>query len=66
MEDITLKACPFCGGEEINISQKEHPRLWDQKAYFLWCDKCGARTDIYDTEEKAILKWQRRKNGRRR
>lgn len=57
---VKLKPCPFCGCEEINIREKEHPSLYDKKAYYLWCDKCGGRTDIYDTKEKAIRKW----NGR--
>ena len=59
MMEHTLKPCPFCGHDDINVSEREHP-YQEGKGYFLWCDKCGAKTDVYDTEKKAIKKWNRR------
>ena len=55
---IKLKNCPFCGNE---VSIEVFPDYY--RPYFLWaghCSKCGARSSLEATPEKAAHKWNMR------
>lgn len=55
---IKLKNCPFCGNE---VSVEVFPDYY--RPYFLWagyCSKCGARSSLEATPEKAARKWNMR------
>lgn len=65
MKKNKLNSCPFCGCKDINIREGKHPYI-EGKGYYVWCDMCGVRTDIYDTEKKAITKWNRRSDNEQR
>lgn len=55
---IKLKNCPFCGNE---VSIEVFPDYY--RPYFLWaghCSKCGARSSLEATPEKAAQKWNMR------
>lgn len=64
-ENVELKLCPFCGGQNIDIL-KESPSLGDLSFsfYAFVCDirkgGCGASSGYYLTLEKAIEAWNRR------
>ena len=47
-----LKPCPFCGGT-ANIA-KGRIEFW------AYCPNCGARTEFYETEQEAVVAWNRR------
>ena len=51
-----LKPCPFCGGEDIKIT--------NHGAYWVICqnDECLCEMRAQVTEEKAIQKWNERVN----
>lgn len=50
-----LKPCPFCGGK---------PKIYTfaNEEYYVKCDGCYARTDLYDSENCAKKAWNRRAN----
>lgn len=60
---ITLKDCPFCGG---NNNNKENTSMFiiriDTKFgwYWVYCENCGSRTAEQDTEKGAIKVWNTR------
>ena len=55
---IELDLCPFCGNKEHNtIHVKEINGL---SLYFARCWMCGARTNVFETREKAAEAWNRR------
>lgn len=47
-----LKPCPFCGGEDVRVSN------WGM--WRCWCDSCLAKTSDELWEKDAIEKWNRR------
>ena len=47
-----LKPCPFCGGEEANVSN------WGM--WRAWCAKCNATASDHLTEKEAAAAWNRR------
>lgn len=55
-EELKLKACPFCGSENVHLSH------WTGQAY-VYCADCMVRTDVYlhsGCEAKAVEVWNRR------
>ena len=48
----SLKSCPFCGGT-ANIA-KGIIEFW------AYCPHCGAKTELYETEQEASDAWNRR------
>lgn len=56
---IKLKLCPFCGHEPGMY------RYAANESYIIWCEKCGVKTDYYDTEEEAAIAWNKRYNEER-
>lgn len=53
-----LKPCPFCGGEA------ETDYAWHDRNYpGVHCNDCGAYVFDYDSEEKAVEKWNKRIDG---
>lgn len=50
---MEIKRCPFCGGEG-------HIWIYDHDGWYVDCENCGARTEIWGTEDEAIERWNRR------
>lgn len=50
---MEIKRCPFCGGEG-------HLWIYDHDGWFVDCENCGAKTEIWGTEDEAIERWNRR------
>lgn len=60
MRDSTgneLKPCPFCGGE----AETDYAHF-DYNWFEVHCNNCDAYVYDYNSEEKAIEKWNRRAN----
>lgn len=60
-----LKPCPFCGGEAKTYcvgTEVEYTGSFTDSVthHLVICTKCDANTGNYDTEEKAIERWNRR------
>ena len=53
-----LKNCPFCGGKAI--SRRRRPDHIMNGKYFISCAECKNKTGYYDSEEEAIMAWNRR------
>ena len=53
-----LKPCPFCGSEEIYISQRTD--IYHKPTYAVWCGGCGVRTEDYTRKQYVIRVWNRR------
>ena len=48
----TLNKCPFCGGEpQVNLYIKK---------FYVRCEKCGAQTKDFNTQEEARAAWNKR------
>lgn len=48
----SLKSCPFCGGT-ANIAT-------GIIEFWAYCPHCGAKTELYETEQEAADSWNRR------
>lgn len=65
MNNITLKPCPFCGGE-AEIRHGGRGSVSKPITSFIACKSCGARTDQvevdaeYSSDEEAMLLWNAR------
>lgn len=58
MNSTEIKACPFCGSDEISVgSRSDHP---DESQAWVACHKCGASGPVAETESKAICHWNAR------
>ena len=56
-----LKPCPFCGGDgHITGCETSVLKHEDYVSWIVECEKCGAGTVEYDSEEKAVAAWNRR------
>lgn len=53
-----LKNCPFCGGKAI-IRRRNPDHIMRDK-YFACCTSCKNKTGYYDTEEEAVVAWNKR------
>lgn len=53
---MKLKLCPFCGNYEVNVVSVSGEWFAAQ----VWCDKCEMNGPIGDTEEEAVLLWNKR------
>ena len=49
---ILSKYCRKCGAEQKHIHVK-----YTAAMYYVYCDRCNVKTDIYFTKEKAIEAW---------
>ena len=47
-----LKTCPFCGGT-AKIAKGEIE-------FWAYCPHCGAKTELYETDQEAALAWNDR------
>jgi len=61
-KSIELKACPFCGGNEVEV---RHEIALGRKCYFVSCDtdKCAMNIESASwqfTKKEAIQAWNRR------
>ena len=59
MQKNELRACPFCGGEDVRY---EH-RGKDYHSHVVACHECGAITDYFSTEHYAVAAWNHRADG---
>lgn len=57
---IKIKSCPFCGAK----AEADCIVFADNKYWHVECTDamCGASSSICDTEEEAVLRWNRRTN----
>lgn len=61
-----LKPCPFCGGKAEYYCEEHDWSDWGYistaKYYdaYVECEKCGARTELFDTKQEAIDAWNKR------
>jgi Lar family restriction alleviation protein len=53
MSEITLKPCPFCGGE-ANMT------FIFRVGFKVECTVCGCKTALFNRNEDAINVWNRR------
>jgi Lar family restriction alleviation protein len=47
-----IKPCPFCGGQARSTISKDR--------FSVVCNECGAESDGFDCEERAISAWNQR------
>ena len=56
-----LKSCPFCEGEAIDQwHPKSQPNTEKDVTHAIWCQHCGASTEIKITKKQAIQAWNTR------
>ena len=60
MNEITLKPCPFCGGEAVFALGEEYRRECGQENDWIICSSCCAESGYFDSPEKAAEAWNRR------
>ena len=55
---MKLKSCPFCGNNEVIVTPMdgENPSPF----YWVMCSNCEVDGPIGDTEEEAVLLWNKR------
>lgn len=53
---VTLKACPFCGENDLVIKG-------DVEDSWIYCKECGAETAMSDSYAETISSWNARKDG---
>ena len=56
MDNLTLKPCPFCGGEAKLVKDFCSFKDWN----YVRCEECGAMNSVTDTAFKAIETWNMR------
>ena len=54
--ELTLKPCPFCGGEAILVKDFSSFKDWT----YVRCKECGAATSVSGNAYKAIELWNKR------
>lgn len=54
--ELTLKPCPFCGGEAILVKDFSSFKDWT----YVRCQECGASVAVVDNPYRAIENWNRR------
>jgi len=62
INDIKLKPCPFCGGDDVRVTHdmwSDYERRWFWRAG-CWSDDCGAEIPFNDTKDEAIKAWDTR------
>ena len=63
MNKIELKPCPFCGGKARVVIKSFDVFM---NGAFVICEKCGARTDLietnaeYSAKDRAVEYWNKR------
>lgn len=72
IDNVKLKACPFCGGEDIRIRKGEDALMikkhYADRSYFVGCPDCGAIVGFFNADHygrigainKAAEAWNRR------
>lgn len=63
MNEIELKPCPFCGYDDINVTEQEDAD--SSCRWWLWCDRCGGSITA-SSMEKAAKMWNRRSDNEQR
>ena len=56
----TLKPCPFCGSNKIDIGWDDYGSLKCIYLYHCYCDDCLSKTQELHTEQEAIEAWNTR------
>lgn len=51
----TLKPCPFCGSNDVELKKKKILCEW-----YVRCNTCGVRTENEDRASYARMTWNRR------
>lgn len=71
MKPITLKPCPFCGGEGTLCKNKKSDGYGTYEVAFIECEECGCSSGTYiidghfgskTTVQDAVDAWNRRPN----
>ena len=60
-----LKACPFCGGDDVDGSFGLGQRSDGSDYIVSGCNECGACGPDEETEEEAIKAWNTRQDTRK-
>ena len=50
-----MKDCPFCGSDDVDPRESMRETF-----HWVLCERCGARTGEFHSEEEAIEAWNRR------
>ncbi len=53
MAALQIKRCPFCGGRAVK-------RMGSDSRYKVTCTRCFCSTPTFDSQNKALLAWNRR------
>lgn len=53
---MTLKECPFCGGEAV-FSYKDAKSTKKSGIVFVRCYMCGAQTRVFETDNPEWYEW---------
>lgn len=55
-----LELCPFCSGEAMVRRSVPKLVLCHTEKYSVFCTVCHCETDLYETEEQAVGRWNTR------
>ena len=65
---LECKACPFCGGTQVEIRQLEQQSRWitayAAHAYWIKCLACGASSGCRRNKGDAVTQWNKRETSK--
>lgn len=59
MTEQTLKPCPFCGSDDLDI-------MGDSVSGYIRCISCDSESGLHDNTDDAIAAWNQRADGWRK